>query len=143
MLRQNLTDRLREVLRREGLVTFAYLFGSAARGAAGALSDLDVAVWLADGREVREWAYRVLLPDLMAAAGTNALDLTVLNDAPPTLRFAVQKTGELVYESGPESRRSRLEFEQRARKDYWDFRPRLELYAKFLRERLERGGFGA
>lgn len=136
-------DRLRDALGREGRVLFAYLFGSAARGEVAPRSDADVAVWLLDGREGREWAYRTLLPDFMTAAVTEAIDLTVLNDAPPALRFAVQKSGQAIFESGPAGRAARLEFEQRARKDYWDFKPRLEIYAAFLRQRLERGRFGA
>lgn len=140
---RDLIDRLRDALRREGRVAFAYLFGSAARGDASAGSDVDIALWLADGTEAREWAYRSLLPELMAAGRTNAVDLTILNDAAPALRFAVQKSGELIFESGAEAHAARIAFEQRARKDYWDFKPRLERYARFLRQRLERGGFGA
>lgn len=136
------TDELRDVLRRRGRVAFAYVFGSAARGAHSSGSDIDIAVWLARGPADREWAYRSLLPDLMAAAGTDAVDLTVLNNAPPALRFAVQKTGELLFQ-GEADRQARLKFEQRARKDYWDFRPRLVHYAEHLLKRLEGGSFGA
>jgi len=140
---QLLITRLRDALDCEGRVRFAYLFGSAAGGAPRGARDLDVAVWLVDGSAAREWAYRSLLPDLMVAARSDAVDLTILNDAPPALRFAVQKTGIPILESSAGGRAARLAFEQRARKDFWDFRPRLERYAQCLRERLERGAFGA
>lgn len=137
------TDRLRGVLGRRGRVAFAFIFGSSVAGTESSGSDIDIAVWLVNGPADREWAYRSLLPDLMAAAGTDAVDLTVLNDAPPALRFAVQKTGELLFQAGEAGRHARSLFEQRARKDYWDFRPRLVHYAEQLSKRLERGSFGA
>ena len=136
-------ERLRDVFEREGRVVFAYVFGSTVSGRPTPEPDLDVAVWIEDGLEAREWAYRSLLPDLMDAARSDAVDLTVLNGAPPALRFAVQHTGQPIFERGTRGRAARLEFEQRARKDYWDFKPRLEQYAEFLRRRLERGRFGA
>lgn len=137
------TDRLRDALERAGRVVFAYVFGSTARGRPTPESDLDVAVWIEDGLDAPDWAYRSLLPDLMAAARSDAVDLTVLNEAPPALRFTVQHTGEVIFERDAPGRAARVEFEQRARKDYWDFRPRLEEYAEFLRRRLERGRLGA
>jgi predicted nucleotidyltransferase len=46
-------DRLRAALDRPGVVA-AYLFCSQARGAAGPLSDVDIAVWADAGLDARE-----------------------------------------------------------------------------------------
>lgn len=76
-----LEDRLRTALERHPEVLVAYLFGSAARGRPGPLSDVDVAVLLAEDREGAGRALD-LIGDLAAAAATDDVDLVVLNEAP-------------------------------------------------------------
>lgn len=66
----------------------AFLFGSQARGSAGPLSDLDVAILHLDGLGPRE---RLDLRLGLAAAGgaalaTGEVDIVLLNGAPPLLR---------------------------------------------------------
>ena len=73
----------------------AYLFGSRASGRAAAHSDVDVAVFV-DERALSGQAYGYaaqLTAHLMAALGTNAIDVAVLNGAPPLLYHRVLRDG--------------------------------------------------
>lgn len=76
-------ERLAGALDQDGVVA-AYLFGSQASGAAGPLSDVDLAVWVdpglgsADRLELR----RRLAGAAAAAVGSDEVDVVVLNGAP-------------------------------------------------------------
>ena len=76
----------------------AYLFGSSATGATHPRSDVDVAVYLADRRpEGSAFGYAAdLAAVLMAALGTNRVDVVVLNDAPPLLYHRVLRDGQRI-----------------------------------------------
>jgi predicted nucleotidyltransferase len=83
-----------------GLIS-GYLFGSHARGSAHRESDVDVGVVLDYGVHVtpaRRFGERVrLASELIGALHVNALDLVVLNDAPPLLARRVLLEGRQVY----------------------------------------------
>ncbi len=71
-------------------VVFAYLFGSHATGKQTRLSDLDIAVYLAEndsGQKTLE-----ILGDLNDIFKTDEIDLVVLNKASLALQFNVLKT---------------------------------------------------
>lgn len=78
-------------------VVLAYLFGSCARGEAKPSSDVDIAVLLAGHGEELYANYRELILGIRDALGTERFDLLLLNDAAPTMRFAVITTGRLLY----------------------------------------------
>ena len=82
-------------------VIAAYLFGSHARGAAHRDSDVDVGVVLDYGVHVTRasrFAERVrLASELIGGLHVNAVDLIVLNDAPPLLARRVLLDGRQVY----------------------------------------------
>ncbi len=72
-------------------VAVAYLFGSHARGTAGPLSDVDVAVLLAEGSPaVRHLA---LVDPVAEVVGSARADVVVLNDAPVALAYRVLRDG--------------------------------------------------
>ena len=61
-------------------VVFAYLFGSAAKGEATALSDIDIAVYLSYGtRKFYSDTKLSLYADLCRALRSNDIDLVILN----------------------------------------------------------------
>lgn len=106
-------------------VSAAYLFGSTARGAARAGSDVDVAV-LFDVSPPRtlDSARFSLAGDLEAAIG-RPVDLIVLNDAPADLRIRVLREGRLLVErDGP----ARIAFEVQTRNEAFDLEPILTRY---------------
>lgn len=76
----------------------AYLFGSQARGDAGALSDIDIAVFIEeDLAEPGPYGYDAeLITDLMTELGTNHIDVVLLNRAPPLLYHRVLRDGKLL-----------------------------------------------
>lgn len=90
-----LVDRLRDVLHARAEVQEAYLFGSQARSEGYGHSDVDVAVRVDTERlPDAPWGYAAeLTAELMAALGTNRIDLVVLNSAPPLLYGRVLRDG--------------------------------------------------
>ncbi|MFQ6074638.1 MAG: HepT-like ribonuclease domain-containing protein [Candidatus Bathyarchaeia archaeon] len=92
-------QRLREALSNDPNVLLAYLFGSLARGARTALSDVDVAVILKEGgfEETLDIQRRV------AEAGgvsEDRVDIIDLSRAPTSLKYTVLKDGEKVLDRG-------------------------------------------
>lgn len=79
----------------------AYLFGSAERGAAHAESDVDVGVLFAReppiDRAARSELRIGLASELIHALGRDAVDVVVLNDAPPGLGRHIVTRGEQVF----------------------------------------------
>lgn len=79
----------------------AYLFGSAARGTEHSESDVDVGVLLEHephtDRATRSELRIGLSADLIHALGRDAVDVVVLNDAPPGLGRHVVTQGRRVY----------------------------------------------
>lgn len=128
------------VLDREGVVS-ADLIGSQARGAAGSLSDIDVAVWLdpALDRAARGELRILLASELTSALSTEEIDVLVLNDAPPLVTH--RATGEGVrLVTRDELARVRLESD--ALLVYLDTAPLREELDRGVRRRLEEGRFG-
>src|SRR4051794_4965479 len=76
-------------------VVTAYLIGSQARGSAGPLSDVDVAILHTPGLSSRERLdLRLALASSAAAAlETPEIDIVLLNGAPPLLRHRALRDG--------------------------------------------------
>ncbi|MBI5244232.1 MAG: nucleotidyltransferase domain-containing protein [Elusimicrobia bacterium] len=138
---RELAERLRGLLKGRADIAFAYLFGSRARGEAAADSDLDVAVWMHENAGSDFSRLKLDLLDLIGAGlHLDWVDVVILNAAPGTVRYVVQKEGRLLLDADP---KARIAFECRARKDYWDFEPLLRGYGSAMFRRLEEGTFGA
>ena len=94
-----LPEQLTAVLTSRAEILEAYLFGSRARDAAAAHSDVDVAVYVHPdelrAREAREpYGYRAeLTTALMRALGRNDVDLVLLNQATPLIYHRVLSDG--------------------------------------------------
>jgi predicted nucleotidyltransferase len=102
----------------------AYLFGSRATGATQAHSDIDIAVWV-DPAALPGGAFGYaaeLAADLMAAAATNAIDVVVLNRAPPVLYHRVLRDGRRLVARDARATTTR---EGYALSRYCDFQPQL------------------
>ena len=99
-------------------VVFAYLFGGAAAGRIGPLSDVDVAVYLDESVppiEGRLEAVGVATRHL----GTDEVDLVVLNAAPTALAGRILQTRRVICDRDP-FRRHR--YESLALREFFDFR---------------------
>lgn len=132
-----IADAVRERLAREDDVVAAYLFGSQARGTAGALSDVDVGVLLEDEPdERRELELRAALAE---AAGSSEVDVVVLNRAPVALAYRVLAGGRLLLSR---DERHRVAHWARTVDRYLDMAPMRRMLDAGLGHRLEEGRFG-
>lgn len=102
----------------------AYLFGSQASGRAQAHSDIDVAVWIdAEPPQTGRFGYAAeLTARLIAALGTNDVDVVVLNKAPPLLYHRVLRDGRRLLSRNPGATAAR---EGYALSRYCDYVPQL------------------
>jgi hypothetical protein len=102
---------------------------------------VDVAVLLPEHVPQEEYLEQRLgmIAELSELLGTNAVDLVILNLAPPLLVHRVITRGKLVY-ARDDLRRTR--FEARAIQEYLDLKPLYELERRYLRERIKEGKFG-
>lgn len=91
----DLAERITHVLSARREILEAYLFGSHARGEGRAHSDIDIAVFVDDEKiEPNLFGYRSELTSaLMSGLSTNAIDVVILNDAPPLLYHRVLRDG--------------------------------------------------
>ena len=123
-------ERLVALLAPDEHVRLVYAFGSAARDAAGPLSDVDVAVLLdrrLDWDEER--GFRAHLD-----AALPGVDVVILNDAPPALRFEVITGGRCLL---ARDAREQAEFEIVSLSRFLDFQPVRRVQQEYLRTRVE------
>ena len=81
-------------------VVLAYLFGSEAKGTTHPESDIDIAVLLSDQVPEAEYGQRVvdLNTELIGIFQRDAIDVALLNTAPPLLAFQVVRHGVVIYD---------------------------------------------
>ncbi|MEO6323941.1 MAG: nucleotidyltransferase domain-containing protein [Thermoanaerobaculia bacterium] len=137
----SLTERIAAALDARTEVLEAYLFGSTARGDAGPLSDIDVAVFLDAALVVTPFALFAaeLAADLMKALGHSRVDMVVLNTATPLLYHRVLRDGARLLARDLAATTTR---EGRALSRYCDFLPHLAIVDAAQAERLRTGKFG-
>ena len=129
-----LVTSLGDFFARQAEVKFAYLFGSAASGKAGDLSDLDLAVCL-DGR-LGHFRFRLRLIEMLAKElHTEHFDLVVLNKAPIVLKYEVVKNGIVLKED----RTRRVMFEAAVLQEYLDTAYLRSTHYQYMREQLKEG----
>src|SRR3972149_5893603 len=96
-------DRVAEILKdtlgARPEIKFAYLFGSHAKGTAGKLSDIDVAVFVEENALKADYPYgykAMLITELMKALKTNKIDVIIVNETKPFLCSQVISKGILL-----------------------------------------------
>ena len=122
---RSLVQRLRRTPEPRAEILEAYLFGSHARGGAHGRSDVDVAVYIDKARaEARRFGYQAeLTTHLMDALGMNAVDVVVLNTAPPLLYHRVLRDGVRLLSRNLRATTTRA---GQALSRYFDFLPQME-----------------
>jgi uncharacterized protein len=110
-----LLDVIRRFLENARAVKFSYLFGSHARGTAGPLSDVDLAVYL-DNRFDLFSARLHLLEELSRQLKGQPCDLVVLNNAPLVLQYEIIRDGRVMKDD----KRKRVQFETDVLRKYLD-----------------------
>lgn len=133
-------DALNAVFQKHGVI-LAYLYGSQARGAAGPLSDVDVAVLFA--REVaaasRFKAILGLHTELARVFERDDVNVFDLEKGAPALNNNVRVQGKLLYCSDD---KTRLDFLLRTLQEYEDTKPLRREQNRYLRKRLRNGMYG-
>lgn len=123
-----IVERVRELLTGAAdEIVCAYLFGSVARGKASTGSDVDLAILLERPAEGRLTDLRFALEAAIERETGIPAQVVVLNDAPPDLVHRVLRDGKLLLDRTPPER---LQFEVRARNEYFDLLPTLQLYRR-------------
>jgi len=119
-------------------VTFAYLFGSQARGQSGPLSDIDLAVLLADTVQNADTfeTRLMLMAEVSHQLRTDSIDVLILNQAPLALAYRVLRDGILVY---CRDEAKRIKFTARTVSMYLDFKPIAERREHAILERACKG----
>lgn len=132
--------RLTVALDREGVVA-ASLIGSQARGRAGPLSDVDIAVWHASDLDA-DARLRLRLGLFRAASkalNTDEVDIVLLNGATPLMRHRAIRDGRRLLQR---DQKARVRLETRALLDYLDTAPLRAELQRGLRHRIDEGRFG-
>ena len=131
-----LLARLASALEGREEILEAYLFGSHARGQAQPHSDIDVAVYIGEGRaDDGAWGYQAqLTTDLMVALGTNDVDVVVLNRASILLYHRVLRDGVRLLSRDLRATTTRA---GQALSRYFDFLPQLDKMDRARRHAAE------
>ena len=119
-------------------VIMAYLFGSYARGQAGPLSDVDIAVLL-NGQPSEAECFDARLDTLgrvMTQLQHNAVDVAILNQTPLALCYRVVRDGRVLFCS---DNAARIAFTARTVTTYLDFKPTLEVFEQATLKRARKG----
>ena len=122
---ERLLTRLTCALAPRDEVLEAYLFGSHARGKTRPDSDVDVVVYIDEtAADEGRWGYRAeLTTHLMAALGTDDVDVVVLNQAPILLYHRALRDGVRLLSRDLRATTGRA---GRALSRYFDFLPQLD-----------------
>jgi predicted nucleotidyltransferase len=108
-------------------IVAAYLFGSVARGMAGARSDVDVAVLYEAAPPATIEGLPLDLENAIHQVVARPVQVIVLNTAPVSLVHRVLRDGVLVLDRAPSAR---IRFEVRARNEFFDLQPILARYRR-------------
>lgn len=99
-------------------VKFAYLFGSKARGGAGPLSDIDLALFLDPNLDKdKRFNIRIELISKLSPLYKKEVDLIVLNDTFNLLAYNIIFDGEVIYNI---DEKARVKFEAKVMSLYFD-----------------------
>jgi hypothetical protein len=126
---------VKNVLGADGRVALGYLFGSQAASTSGPESDVDVGVVFREDTDV-DRAHGELMDALVRALATDRVDLVVLNQASPPLRYRVIRDGMLVHSV---DERVRVRFETDTVMRYLDFKPLRDRAFRWAREAILKG----
>lgn len=113
------TAAMAAVLDADPRIAYGLVFGSVARGQAGATSDLDVAIGLGPDVTCDALAVGRLVSDLERVSG-RTVDVVLLHEAPPALAYRVFRDGVVVF---VRDRSALVDRRVRAVLDYLDYRP--------------------
>ena len=137
-----LIEEIKTLLSPREEIILAYLFGSFSKGVSSSRSDIDIAVLIHENISEKEYPYGYrseLLTYLMKGLRTNRIDLVILNDAPPFLKFQVIHHGRIILSR---SETKRIDFQVKTISRYNDVKRLIDIQHRSLSERLRNGTYG-
>ena len=114
----------RNVLAADEAVIFAYLFGGLASGRVQPLSDVDIAIYVAQTAGLAEYKLG-LFEKLADSLGTSEVDLIILNTAPVSLTGRVLQNKQVLVDKVPGRRHA---YESLMLREFFDFQILEEAY---------------
>ncbi|NLC69336.1 MAG: nucleotidyltransferase domain-containing protein [Clostridiaceae bacterium] len=128
---EDVIEKCKKVLIKYENILFAYIFGSYASGRVREDSDIDIAIYLKEKIDTKE--YLDIRMDLMEACGRK-VDLIILSKATPLLKFEVYRNNILLF-----TRDETLEnnFKVKTLFEYWDTKKYLDMAYKKNIERIK------
>ncbi len=118
-------------------VLAVYLFGSWAAGKSKKSSDADVAVLLSSSAVKNAFKFQLCWQEELARILGINVDLVMLNEADPLLKFQVYSKGMPAYVRTPVLAEK---IKWHAIKEYWDCLPGRKIFEKTALARLEKYG---
>ena len=117
-------EKLKKFLKRQDFVRIAYIFGSAAKGTAGPLSDVDLAFYLDERLSKKQMSDKLmfLINKISDILNTDNFDVVIMNDTDLLFSFNIVKHGK-VLDSKDEHFRVMFETDVMSRfldRDYYD-----------------------
>jgi len=134
-----LIGKLKERLEKEEDVIFAYIIGSYAKGKAGPMSDIDIAVYLDRKKEEifdRKISLNILITEILK---TDEVDLVILNEASPLFVHHSLKNGKLLFSK---DEKKRIAFLVKNLKEYFDMQYYYGRFKEAILKRIEEGKYG-
>lgn len=116
---KKLIKTIESVLIKDPQIVFALLFGSQAHGDAFPFSDIDIAIYTMKDTEYDSQYKFLLMHKLSKALNVENVDLIILNNAPPVLRYEILTTGILIFCRDDDLY---AEFYSLSLREYFDFR---------------------
>ena len=132
LLSERTISHLKQVFTAKPDILLVYVFGSQARGKARETSDVDLAVLFKNSPSLDDHAD--LAVRCMRVLGTDKVDVVVLNDASPLLKFEVIKDGKLIHQNCSDDDLNR--FELLAIKMFFDTEPLRRVQNLYLKEKI-------
>ncbi len=133
--KEELLPLLREFFLNEESVELAYLFGSVAEDTAGPLSDVDIGVYLSGTLTEKERIYKRidLINELSDLLKSDKIDVIVVNDASPVLRFEIIRPNVTIFSRDEDLR---VDVEHRIMSVYLDWKYYEDRLNRHLLERI-------
>ena len=127
-----LINHLKSYFNHRQSLLLIYLFGSQGRGDTHAHSDIDLAFLFSKDLSLEEHA--ALVTETSRLLGREDIDVVLLQEAPPLLKFDVVSEGELIYQNVTDDFLN--DFELHVIKECFDTEPLRRIQNQYLKERI-------
>ncbi|HWR25374.1 MAG TPA: nucleotidyltransferase domain-containing protein [Methanosarcina sp.] len=137
--KEALTSRLQEFFKSREYVELAYLFGSTAEGLEGALSYIDIGVYLSSKLTKGERIEKrlELIGELSTLFRTDKIDLLIINDASQVINFEVIRPNVPLFVRDKDLK---VDVEQRIMSRYLDRKYHEDFLNRELLKRIRKKG---